>query len=78
MTDEDLQASPPDGLGLSKMQLARVRKDIKKACRCAFEELPGWSVEKVSDLLKSLGYPSTLDFGFELFLVQSLLEASSS
>jgi hypothetical protein len=64
MTDEDLRASPPDGLGLSKLQLARVRKDIKKACRFAFEELPEWSVEKVSDLLKSLGYHfnSTLDF----------------
>jgi hypothetical protein len=33
VTADDLRASPPDGLGLSKMQQSRVRAEIKKkAC----------------------------------------------
>jgi len=31
LDDDDLRAKPPDGLGLSKLQLARVRKEIKAA-----------------------------------------------
>jgi hypothetical protein len=32
LPDDDLRAPPPDGLGLSGLQIARVRKEIKAAC----------------------------------------------
>lgn len=29
---EELTDAPPDGLGISKLQLGRVRNEVKKAC----------------------------------------------